>query len=123
MTTQRFPRKPYDAVESTFVREEIRRGDFDDLEHRQYVNVLVELEHFITDGPGGFAAAMLYKRRREQYPTEFDILWRELGDGPKPGERTGDRTRSWSTDAEIAERQRKSREYRAQWDAVADGED
>ena len=123
MTTRRFPVKPYDEVESTFVREEMRRGDFDDLEHRQYVNALVELEHFILDGPGGFGGAMLYRKRRGQYPTEFDILWRELGDGPKPGERTSDPLCSAPTDAEIAERQRKSREYRAQWDAVVRGED
>lgn len=39
-----FPRKPYDEVESEFIRDEIRRGSFDDVDYRRYINELVYLE-------------------------------------------------------------------------------
>lgn len=36
-----FPHKPYDEVESLFIREQICQGSFRDLPHRRYVNELV----------------------------------------------------------------------------------
>jgi hypothetical protein len=46
----RFPVIPYTSVESTFTRDEIRTGSFDDYEYRQYVNRLVFVERWLRKG-------------------------------------------------------------------------
>jgi hypothetical protein len=47
-----FPRKPYVEVVSEFIRKKIRQGSFDDIEYRRYVNELVWLEWYTTEGVG-----------------------------------------------------------------------
>ena len=82
MVARVFPRKPYDEVQSEFVRDEIRRGSFDDLEHRRAVNQLVWLEWYATGGdtaPGSFGSAVTNWRLAAVHLDAFDIVRREFG--------------------------------------------
>lgn len=73
---------PYDTIQSEFVRDEIRRGSFDDLEHRQHVNELSWIEWYTTDWDRGssFGQAVTNGKLAALYPEEFDIVRRELGE-------------------------------------------
>jgi hypothetical protein len=84
METRAFPRKPYDEVESAFLREELHRGSFDDLEHRRYVNELVWLEWYATrqtgsSTPGALGTVVTNWRLAAGHPEVFDIVRREVG--------------------------------------------
>ncbi|ERH10998.1 MAG: hypothetical protein J07HX64_02777 [halophilic archaeon J07HX64] len=76
------PRKPYDEGQSEFIRGEIRRGSFDDLEHRRAVNQPVWLEWYATGGdtaPGSFGSAVTNWRLAAVHLDAFDIVRREFG--------------------------------------------
>jgi len=78
----RFPRIPYDEVESEFVRDEIRKGSFDDMEHRTYVNRLVHIEVLTRNPemvrPGAYPPVRSW-RIASRHPDEFDVIRAELG--------------------------------------------
>ncbi|WP_338727426.1 hypothetical protein [Haladaptatus sp. DJG-WS-42] len=78
----RFPELHYDDLRSDFIIEEIRRGSFDDLEYRQYVNKLVYIETWTREPTRiAFHAVPHYKPWLvcAQFPEEYDIIRRELG--------------------------------------------
>ena len=78
----RFPVLPYDTVQSAFVREMIQDGDFDDMEHRRFVNKLVWPEWYATEWEGSSAYGPVLKNWRiaAKFPEEYDIVRRELGE-------------------------------------------
>lgn len=88
--TFRFPKLPYDDLTSEFIRVELERGSFDDLEYRQYVNRLVYIEAW-TREPRRFASGMYPPSRpwivAAKQPTEYDIIREEL-DAPTRSELT-----------------------------------
>jgi hypothetical protein len=82
----RFPRIPYDEVDSEFIRDEIRRGSFDDMEHRTYVNRLVHIEVLTKEPsmvtPGAYPPVRSW-RTASRHPKEFDTIRAELGDSTR----------------------------------------
>lgn len=72
------PVKPYTEVESEFTRAKIIDGDFDNVEHRHYVNELVAIESFILGGVHGFASGMKRNQLGNRYAAEYDIIHEEL---------------------------------------------
>ena len=72
MTMYAFPRKPYDEVVSEFIRKEIRQGSFDNPEYRCYVNGLVWLEWYTTEGretiTGGISRLVALAKRHDLLP-------------------------------------------------------
>jgi len=81
-----FPRKPYDEITSEFIREEIRQGSFDHLDHRRYVNELVWLEWYTNEGVGpntsGISALGMSVHRWKlaaAHPRAYDAVRRDLG--------------------------------------------
>lgn len=122
MSDFRFPKLPYDEVESEFIRGEIRRGDFNDIEHRRYVNKLVWIEWYTTkgipEGSTGVSAFGLSVRRWQlaaEYPEAYDIIRREFGAKTLADHRHHRRGRSTE---DIAERRQRAREHAAQWRTV-----
>jgi len=115
----RFPIIPYDTAQSTFLREEIRRGSFDDLQHRRYVNKLVWLEWAET--PGQDNRSSLYGPVARKWkiaatvPEAFDILMGELGSSTRD---------SLSLDGEIyyvdIDAEARRRDLKQAWQAVAE---
>lgn len=51
-------RKAYDKVESEYIRDKIREGDFENESFREYIDALVYTEEKILNGPSGYADAM-----------------------------------------------------------------
>lgn len=117
-----FPPKPYTEVESEYVRDAIREGDFDDLEHRRRVNDLVSIERYVLDSPSGFAGGIHFASLSRRHPAAHDAIQREL-DPEGFRER---RRRETERDLECrARRERKCREraekrrrHREEWEAV-----
>ena len=115
----RFPIIPYDTVQSTFLREEIQRGSFDDLQHRRYVNKLVWLEWAETIGQDELSSLYGPITRKWKIaatlPEAFDILMREIG---------GSTRDSLSLDGEIhygdIDAEAKRRDLARAWQAVTD---
>lgn len=81
-TPFRFPVLPYDTTQSAFTRRLIREGDFDDVEYRRFVNKLVWLEWYATEWDGNSTYGPVFKNWRiaAEYPTEYDLVRRELGE-------------------------------------------
>jgi len=79
----RFPRIPYTNVESEFIRSEIRRGAFDEYEHRQYVNRLIFVEQWMRDGLNAVKTSYYHPIRAYrvagQVPDGFRIIRTECG--------------------------------------------
>lgn len=119
-----FPRKPYDEVESEFIRGEIARGSFDDLEYRRYVNELVWLEWYTNEwnpagstGISAFGVSVHRWRIAAKYPEKNDIVRRQLGASARSEDQ-------WEVPApDVAETfPELARQHRAGWKAVQDGE-
>lgn len=131
MVDFRFPRIPYDEVRSEFIREEIRRGDFDDIEYRRYVNKLIWIEWFTTEGLSpnatgisGFGAGIRRWRLAAEYPEEYDIIRREFGATTRKDhrhDRRGGADRELS-DEEREERRERAREYAGAWHRVQESD-
>jgi hypothetical protein len=122
MMTRAFPRKSYDEVQSEFVRDEIRRGSFDDLEHRRYVNELVWLEWYTRDWtPAGAISSFGTDVHRYQLaariPTAYDAVRESLDATTR-----ADISFSGGGDADPAERRSRAREHATQWAAAASGD-
>ena len=122
MVTRAFPRKPYDEVQSEFVRDEIRRGSFDDIEHRRYVNKLVWLEWYTRDRtPTGalssFATDVRRYRLAARIPDAYDAVRESLD-----AETRADISFSSGGDADPAERQSWASKHATQWAAAARGD-
>lgn len=122
MVEFRFPRIPYDEVQSDFIRGEIRHGDFDDLEYRRYVNKLVWVEWFTTEGVSenstgmsGFGAAVHHWKIAAEYPEEYDIVRREFGATTRADQRRNRRGRSGG---DLDERRQRAREHASEWRTV-----
>lgn len=120
ITEHLFPRIPYDEVESTFVREEIRAGAFGDIEHREYVNDLVYVEWYARGGlspnaTGLSAACASFKnwRTAAKYPQAYDAVREDCGAETR-AEYTWSRSGVDDPDA----RRRWARRHRAEWRAV-----
>jgi len=113
----KFPRIPYDEVESEFIRDEIRRGSFDNMEHRTYVNRLVHIEVLTKEpsmvSPGAYPPVPSW-RTASRHPEEFDIIRAEL-DEPTREEMVP--INGYCPDAE-AERKEKSLRHEREWRAV-----
>lgn len=85
----RFPRLPYDRLQSEFIVEEIQQGDFDDLEHRRYVNELVYLEKWARDDcrlphPGTYPAFRGWFIAARN-PHEYDVIQGEFDGATRDG--------------------------------------
>ena len=124
MTTHVFPRKPYDEVSSEFIREKIRQGSFDDIEYRRYVNELVWIEWYTTDGVGsnttGISAFGMSVHRWQvaaKYPEAYDAMRRDL-DAPTRVEQAWD----WRGEEDPEERRQRACHHREEWQAVQRGE-
>lgn len=123
----RFPRIPYDEVQSEFIRDEICRGDFHDIEYRRYVNKLVWIEWYTTEGlssnatgVSSFGAAVRRWKLAAEYPEEYDIVRRELGATTRAEQSRSRRRRSdgdVSADA-LDERRQRAREHGHEWQTV-----
>ncbi|PSP88630.1 hypothetical protein BRC90_06860 [Halobacteriales archaeon QS_4_69_34] len=111
----RFPVSPYDALQSPFVREEIRRGTFDDIEYRRYVNKLAWIEWYTTDWEqgGAWGPVITNWRIASEYPEEFDIVRRELDEETRASLDLSGGIYYGDIDAEAA-----AREYKRSWQAV-----
>lgn len=79
-----FPRMPYDEVTSTFVRESVRSGRFEDPAYRSYVNDLVFVEWYLTGGVPATTtgisragASSSFYRVAVKYPLAFDAVCRD----------------------------------------------
>ena len=119
METHPFPRKPYDEVQSEFIRDEIRRGSFDDIEHRRYVNELVWVEWYTADWtPTGAISSFGTDVRRlqvaAQMPDAYDAVRESLGAGTR-----ADISFSSGGEVDPAERQSCAREHARQWSRCA----
>jgi hypothetical protein len=122
MVTRVFPRKPYDEVQSEFVRDEIRRGSFDDIEYRRYVNELVWLEWYTRDRTSvgaisSFAADLHRYRLAARIPDAYDAVRESLDATTR-----ADISFSGGGDADPARRQSLSQEHARQWAAAARGD-
>jgi hypothetical protein len=124
MTMHAFPRKPYDEVASEFIRDEIRQGSFDDLEYRRYVNELVWLEWYTTEGvgpntPGISAYGMSVHRWKlaAAHPQAYDTVRRDLGASTRAEEEWG-----WHGEEDPEERRRWARRHHEEWQVVQEGE-
>lgn len=117
----RFPRVSYDEVESEFVRGEIQRGSFDDLEYRLYVNVLVYVEAWTQDP--SLVSNGAYPPVRPwivaaKYPREYDLVRRDLG---APTRREIE-PRKNVTSGDVEEEEELRRRHKTEWVAVQEGE-
>lgn len=119
-----FPRKSYDEVESTFIRGEIARGSFDDLEYRRYVNELVWLEWYTNEwtpagstGISAFGLSIHRWRIAAKHPEKYDIVRRQLDASTRSEDQ-------WEVPATgVSEKfPEQTRQHRAGWEAVQDGE-
>lgn len=73
------PPKPYKAVKSEFIREKIRKTDFDDEEGRKYIHALIWLEKMVLPGrAAGYPTGMALNGIRDEYRKEYNIISREL---------------------------------------------
>ena len=116
-----FPRKPYDEVQSSTIRAEIRSGAFEDIDYRRYVNELVWLEWYTLDfdpasasGVSAFGCNVHRWRLAARLPELYDAIRDELGADTRAAI-------SWPGDgsAQPAKRRRVARRHRAEWHAVA----
>lgn len=117
-----FPMLPYDEVTSSFLRESIRRGRFEDLEYRAYVNDLVFVEWYLTGGmspdAGGISragASASVSKVAAKYPLAFDAVCRDL-DKPTREEWSTRRPDHEDHDARI----RWAARHRREWHHVAE---
>lgn len=119
-----FPQKRYDEVESEFIRGEIARGSFDDIEYRRYVNELVWLEWYTNEwspagstGISAFGVAVHRWRIAAKHPEENDIVRRQLGASTRSEDQ-------WEVPAPGVDETfpELARQHRAGWAAVQDGE-
>ena len=124
MTTYAFPRKPYDEVVSEFIRKEIRQGSFDDPEYRCYVNELVWLEWYTTEGrrtiTGGISrlgAAVHRRKVAAVHPEAYDAIRRDLGASTRTEEGW-----HWQGEEDPDERRQWARRHSEEWQAVQRGE-
>lgn len=122
MQTLVIPRKPYDAVESSFIREEIRSGDFEDEAYRRYVNELVGFEWYVRDWEGrgaisSFGVTVSVWRHAAMWPDAFDAVMTDLGE-PTIDERTW----GWRGTEDADERRRRARRHHREWRAVQNGD-
>lgn len=78
----RFPELPYTSVKSTYIRDEIRNGAFNDYEYRQYVNHLVFIECWLREGLTAVKQSYYHPIRAYQVagkvPDGFHILRTEF---------------------------------------------
>ena len=116
----RFPIVPYDTVQSSFIREEIRQGTFDDLEYRRYVNKLTWIEWNTTDWDGGptYGSIMRNCRLAAEYPQEYDLLRLENG---------AETRASFDTPGEVSygniDIEETAHEYKRSWQTVQEAVD
>jgi len=108
-----FPRIPSDEVTSAFIRQEIRRGSFEDLPHRQYVTELVYIEMWTRDRSRVVSGA--YPPVKPWHvaarpPAEFDVIRAELG-APTRAD-LGPKTSAIHSGDEPEPRARHAREWR-----------
>lgn len=79
MSINRKPPKPYKAVKSEFIKEKIRKADFDDEERKKYIHALIWLEKCVLeDKPAGWPTGMALKNIQEEHRKEFNIISKEL---------------------------------------------
>jgi hypothetical protein len=111
----RFPVLPYDSIQSPFIREEIDRGSFDDVEYRQRVNKLAWIEWFTTDWDSGGVFGQTAKNWRlaAEHPQDFDIIRRELGEETRESLELSGEIGYGDIDAAAA-----AQEYKRAWQAV-----
>lgn len=115
-----FPRIPYDEVESSFIRDEIRRGEFVDPEYRTYVNCLIKVEWYATGGLSpnvtglsAAGAAHSHWRIATKYPEAYDAVRRECD-----ADTRAETTIRNRTETDPTERQRWAHRHHEEWQAV-----
>lgn len=122
------PTKPYTAVESDWIKEEIKQRNFDDPEDREYINTLVYFEHRILNPPQQWAAGYQWGHARNQHPEIYDRLQKELKPDAYRKRKERERQEEQKQEQRRQERQRlherRQRQAREQWKQIrADGGD
>lgn len=72
------PDKPYAQIESEFIKEQIKKRDFDNESDRVYVNKLTWLERYVIEGPSSLSDSYLRHRLTTELSREFDEIQKEL---------------------------------------------
>ncbi|MFB6143690.1 MAG: hypothetical protein ABEJ98_00115 [Candidatus Nanohaloarchaea archaeon] len=72
------PLKPYDQVESDYIKKKISGGDFQDREFRSYIDTLIYLEEKILNGASGYADSMKLHQTRNRLREEYRLIYREV---------------------------------------------
>ncbi len=67
--------RKYTDARSTLVKNLIKETEFKD---REKVDQLLELEHFILYGPGGFWSKRYFEDLKEKYSNEYTEMYKEL---------------------------------------------
>lgn len=119
-TTYPFPRRPYDRVRSSFIRDEIRTRRFTDPDDRAYVNYLVFVEWYATEGLHSDATGLSQAfvdfsnwRIATKYPEAYDAVRRDCGVETRTKDTTGR-----DTDEDPTARRQWARRHREEWRAV-----
>lgn len=72
------PTKPYNEVESDFIREKIQEGSFENQDFRDYVDTLIYLEDKILNGASGYCDGMRFNQVRNELQEEYRLIYREV---------------------------------------------
>lgn len=73
------PSKPYNEVESEFIKERIRERHFELDDHREYINKMIFLEKVILDEIKlKFGSGMKYKSIKNEHEEEYLKILQEL---------------------------------------------
>ena len=65
----------YSEIKSQYVKSRIKGRKFS---QRKYIDDLARLERLITKGPAGWADGVAYHYLRNEYPTEWKAIYKEL---------------------------------------------
>lgn len=66
------PPKPYTAVQSAFIKEQLKDADFDSIEDRRYIHALVYIECLVLGKTGRWSMV------KNNMPEELDKIQKEL---------------------------------------------
>ncbi|MEM2099092.1 MAG: hypothetical protein QXU99_05025 [Candidatus Bathyarchaeia archaeon] len=109
----------YTNVKSQFIKSKIQGANWKWTAYRNYIDKLITIENYVLHGATGFAHALYMHQLKEQYKTEYEIIFHEL----KPKEykhfKEEERKRQLKHREEEAKRQKqlakKEEHLRRQW--------
>lgn len=92
------PKKPYNEVKSDFIREKIKKKDFDNIKDREYVHALIAFEEYILGNFNpGYPGGMFFSSKKTELEEEYETIYKEI----KP--------EKWEKKQKEKERKRKQR--------------